>query len=69
MRTTIKIDGNEYNFWMPDEGGYVRLEEGNNFGVLGRQICNRGFFGNTLTATPETFKKKCTKWAKMQRRR
>lgn len=64
-RFTIKsrIHG-DVSFFVPDSGGYVRMEgEGANHGTLGQQICYGGEFrGCTLTATPETLEKVARTW-------
>lgn len=53
----------EKSFFVPRDGGYVRLESDRNHGTLGRQICyGGGFFGNTITATPETLEAVARKW-------
>lgn len=50
-------------FWMPDTGGYVRLESDGKTGTLGRQICyGGGFRGNTVSSTPDTFEADVRKW-------
>lgn len=57
--------GQTFNFWMPLDGGYIRLESEGSSGTLGKQICQGGgFMGNTLSATPETFEKTCRTWYK-----
>lgn len=54
----------EFSFFMPPNGGYVRLEDDRNHGTLGRQICvGGGFMGNTIVAyTEESFKRQCREW-------
>jgi hypothetical protein len=52
-------------FFVPDNGGYVRLEQGRNHGTLGTQICDGGSFrGNTLTADAGTLSVVARKWWK-----
>jgi hypothetical protein len=65
MRKTItrKSTGRTFDFWMRDGGGYVWLEFPNKPATMGQQICNGGhFMGSTMSATPETFNKKCRNW-------
>lgn len=66
MRLTIKSKtlGSNFDFWAPDNGGYVRLEEGSNHGTLGAQICYGGSFrGNTVRVNDEAeFKVACRTW-------
>lgn len=54
----------EKTFFVPDRGGYVRLEgQGRNTGTLGRQICyGGGFRGNTVTATVDTLEREARTW-------
>jgi hypothetical protein len=70
-RITIKTrDNGNMNFWVPDEGGYVRLETGCNHGSLGRQICKGGgFMGSTVTATPKTLEFTVRRWYRAYRAR
>lgn len=57
----------EMTFFVPTNGGYVRLEEGANHGTLGRQICEGGTFtGSTLRATGETLPAVARKWRRQQ---
>lgn len=65
-RFTIKTRTHgEKSFFVPDQGGYVRLETGRNHGTLGSQICyGGGFRGNTITATPETLASVARAWWK-----
>lgn len=52
-------------FFVPDQGGYVRLESGRNHGTLGQQICyGGGYRGNTVTATADTLEAVARKWWK-----
>ena len=64
MRLTINSKKlGQLNFWMPESGGYIRLESDKRRGTLGQQICEGGLMqGNTLSATPESFIKVCHKW-------
>ena len=73
MRLTIRakteietIYGTEkpvFEFWAPDNGGYVRLESDGKSGTLGQQICDGGgFSGGTVSATPENFTRVCRSW-------
>mgnify|MGYP003658299310 CR=1 FL=1 len=54
----------EFTFFMPDGGGFIRLEDGRNHGTLGTQICRGGGFkGETLEGSDEyDFKSKCLNW-------
>ena len=62
MRLTIKRrDGELFEFSMPDNGGYIRIEtsDGRNY----RQICEGGqFFGATIQGSPRDFKIICRRW-------
>jgi hypothetical protein len=53
-------------FFVPDNGGYVRLESaGRQHGTLGSQICyGGGFRGNTVTADRDTLETVARKWWK-----
>jgi len=73
MRLTIKarseietLAGTEkpvFEFWAPDQGGYVHLESRGKSGTLGQQICHGGgFYGGTVRATPENFTRVCRSW-------
>jgi hypothetical protein len=54
-------------FFMPDNGGYVRIESTGKSGTLASQICERGgFSGGTISATPSNFKKFCKRWHKQR---
>lgn len=56
-------------FWMPDNGGYVRLESDGKPGTLGKQICyGGGFRGNTVSSSPETFEADVRKWWRAYRK-
>lgn len=66
MRLEIKsrkLDKN-FNFFAPDNGGYIRLENGEKVGVFGDQICRNGEFrGSTLSAySYDEFIKICKSW-------
>ena len=65
-RFTIKTRNHgEKSFFVPDTGGYVRLEEGDKIGTLGKQICyGGGFRGSTVTASPETLETESRRWWK-----
>lgn len=55
----------EKTFFVPDNGGYVRLEDGRKHGTLGTQICYGGAFrGNTVTADADTLEAVARKWWK-----
>lgn len=57
-----KNHGNQ-TFFVPDHGGYVRLETGTNHGTLGKQICyGGGFRGNTITADAATLPAVARQW-------
>jgi hypothetical protein len=65
MRTTIKSrkTGETFDFWAPDNGGYVRLESDGREGTLGYQICSGGgFTGSTISCTQDSFKTDCRRW-------
>lgn len=66
MRFTINSTKvGEREFFMPDNGGYIRVVTNERPGTLGKQICRGGgFMGNTLTATPENFEDVCRRWHK-----
>ncbi len=61
MELTIKsrkLD-HEFQFIMPDGGGYVRLWTGGGY----KQICEGGKFrGSTLRSGPKNFVADCRKW-------
>ena len=55
----------EQSFFMPDNGGYIRLESEGKSGTLGAQICDGGkFSGSTISASPASFERECRKWHK-----
>lgn len=65
MRFSIKSRklNRVFDFYMPDRGGYVRLENGSDHGTLGRQICAGGtFLGTTIDSSPDTFETDCRAW-------
>lgn len=66
--TTFTIKSREHgeqSFFVPSNGGYVRLDRGSSHGTTGQQICyGGGFRGNTITATPETLEREARKWWK-----
>lgn len=68
-RFTIKTRTNgDMDFFVPDGGGYVRLESGANHGTLGRQICTGGSFGgNTLMANKQTLEAVARRWYRAYR--
>ena len=68
-RFTIKTRTNgEMDFFVPDDGGYVRLESFAKTGTLGRQICTGGgFSGNTLTANAKTLESVARRWYRSYR--
>lgn len=55
MRLTI----HGFNFWMPSNGGYIRLVDNEHPGTLGAQITRNG---SAIAATPETFERVCRGW-------
>ena len=61
-RLTIKSrkTGEEFNFWIPPNGGYVLLEYPGRPGTLGSQIVFAS--GETLWSSIECFEGKCRKW-------
>lgn len=62
-------DHGALEFFVPDQGGYVRLERAGRPGTLGDQICYGGDFrGSTITATPETLASEARKWWRARRR-
>jgi len=57
----------QISFFMPNGGGYVRLESSGKPGTLGKQLCAGGdFMGSTISATPETFERACRRWHKQR---
>ena len=68
-RFTIKTRNNgNMDFWVRDEGGYVRLESDDKPGTLGRQICaGGGFMGSTIMADAETLEAKARRWYRAYR--
>jgi hypothetical protein len=68
-RFTIKtrING-DMDFWVRDEGGYVRLESDGCPGTLGRQICDGGGFrGSTIMADAQSLEAKARRWYRAYR--
>ena len=65
-RLTIKTRSHgDKTFFVPDHGGYVRLESGSSHGTLGQQICyGGGFRGNTITADADSLEIVARKWWK-----
>ena len=70
-RFTINTrDAGTLEFFVPDNGGYVRLESGGRSGTLAPQICKGGgFMGSTLTATAETLPTVAKRWNRQRRER
>ena len=68
-RITINTrDAGKLEFWVRDEGGYVRLESDGKTGTLGRQICDGGgFMGSTIMADAETLAKVARRWNAQRR--
>lgn len=68
-RFTIKTRTNgDMDFFVPDGGGYVRLESPGRSGTLGRQICSGGgFMGNTLTASAASLESISRGWYRQYR--
>jgi len=60
MRLVIKRrDGELFEFSMPDNGGYIRMQTSGGY----RQICEGGgFFGATIQGSPRDFKTICRRW-------
>lgn len=55
-------------FFVPDNGGYVRLESEGKSGTLGRQICEGGgFMGSTIMADEKTLEAKARRWYRAYR--
>lgn len=56
--------GENFSFWMNDNGGYIFLESPGRPGTLGHQICVGGqFTGSTLRASSESsFISVCRRW-------
>ncbi len=68
-RFTIKTRTNgDMEFFVPDGGGYVRLESDGKPGTLGAQICyGGGFRGNTVTADKSTLEFEARRWYRAYR--
>lgn len=66
--TTLTINSRKldraFTFFMPDGGGYVRLENGRDHGTLGAEICHGGGFrGETIYCSDAAdFNAACRKW-------
>lgn len=63
----ITINSKKYGtseFYMPDEGGYIRILGKDVYGdEYLTQICERGGFrGRTLTASPKNLRRVCYDW-------
>ena len=55
-------------FFVPDSGGYVRMESPGKSGTLGDQICDGGaFMGSTLRASENTLGTVARRWLKQRR--
>jgi hypothetical protein len=71
MRFTIKSrNEGDFNFWCPDNGGYIYLELEGKPGTLGKQICHGGgFFGSTMSCSnrPSDFEATCRYWYRKYR--
>lgn len=68
-RFTIKTRTNgDMEFFVPNGGGYVRLESDGRSGTLGRQICyGGGFMGNTIMADEKTLEAQARRWYRAYR--
>lgn len=68
MRLIIKSRkaGKTFQFWAPDGGGYIRIEDEGKPGTLGKQLCYAGgFTGVRLEAKDvQQFEVMCRKWYK-----
>jgi len=64
MRLSIKSRklGVVFNFWMPDSGGYIRLESEGYTGTLGQQITETDGSGSCVSSTPGLFEETCRSW-------
>lgn len=68
MRLTIVpkkyTEFGNFDFWMPENGGYIYLESKGHEGTTGRQICDGGgFMGNTLSGCNRAhFEYVCRLW-------
>lgn len=68
-RFTINTRTNgSMEFFVPDNGGYVRLESPSQSGTQGRQICEGGgFMGSTIMADEKTLEAKARRWYRTYR--
>ena len=68
-RITINTrDVGALTFFVPDAGGYVRLESSGKSGTLGQQICEGGgTMGSTLSASESTLATVARRWNKQRR--
>lgn len=68
-RFTIKTRTNgDMTFFVPNGGGYVRLESEGKHGTLGQQICEGGgFYGNTLSANEQSLESVARRWYRAYR--
>lgn len=68
-RFTINTrDVGALEFFVPNTGGYVRLESPQRSGTLAAQICaGGGHLGNTLMATESTLAAVARRWNKQRR--
>lgn len=68
-RFTIKTRTNgNMEFFVPDDGGYVRLESGANHGSLGQQICDGGRLrGSTISANAASLEDTARRWYRSYR--
>ena len=63
IETFNKTQKPVFEFWAPDNGGYVRLESDGKSGTSGQQICDGGCFsGPTVSCSPANFKRVCRSW-------
>jgi len=74
MRFSInsRVLNETFDFWAPDNGGYVRLEKGHNIGTLGHQICHEGrLSGSTVSCagSQDEFERICRNWYRSHMRR
>lgn len=68
-RITINTrDVGPLSLYVPDSGGYVRLDHGRDHGTLGQQICEGGrTLGNTLKADSSSLAQVARQWNKQRR--
>jgi hypothetical protein len=64
LKIRSKTLARDFEFWAPDRGGYIRLEQGDNHGTLGTEICyGGGFRGYTISVNDEQqFRRECRTW-------